>query len=39
LSTDEGTEYNSIAAAAFLAKFKNILLALGPSNVLFYAGS
>lgn len=39
LSTGEGTEYNSIAAAAFLAKFKNILLSLGPSNVLFYAGS
>ena len=35
----EGAEYNSIAAANFLAKFKNILLSLGPSNVLFAAGS
>ena len=34
-----GNLYSTIESARFLAKFENILLSLGPSNVLFSAGS
>lgn len=31
--------YNTLSSAKFLARFKNILLSLGPANVLFSSGS